>query len=549
MRFTPRQSLCWLLALAATCSDPDLSDQSPGSLALEIRTAGEDQDLDGYRLRVDDTIHEAVSITWRQVIEDLVPGRHEVELLGVADNCTVLRGQRQDVSIAPAKVAGFLFDVTCFATGIEVFAPQTGLDLSSTVTAVVDGTPVTFGASASGRVTRLAPGPHEVSLTGVAPNCTLDSPPGIKQVQVRLRQVTAVQFPLTCVSTQAVIIVTATTTGVDTDLDGYRVRVNQTRRRLAANLDPWILWSAGGDGTVEIDDIAGNCSVVGTPVRDIQPLVGSAVRRDTVRVFFDITCGERWGFAMMRNGLVTLSSPDGQDTYTLREGNSPTWSPDGRTLAYECSNALCVTRMDGSTVAGPDRAAEHEWYPAWMPDGRLSFVGYKCEWYCYVLVLTGLHMVSLEPGGGARVVQFPEYVAHASDLAWSRDGSWVAFTCDLGDRVEVCRMHVTGGVDQLTSSPGKASWGPSWSPDGQRIVFATTMYGDQAELAVLEPDRTIRRLNPAVHGQDPFWLSNGNRIVFAGGGGLDRGLYMVNPDGTGLVRLTSGPDYAPAWRR
>ncbi|HKP29171.1 MAG TPA: hypothetical protein VJU15_07195 [Gemmatimonadales bacterium] len=544
MSFAPRQTLT-LLVFIATCTDPDHSSEPLGSLAVAVATSGEDLDLDGYQLRVDDTIYERVTIVWRRLIEDLTPGRHDVELIGVAENCTVSGNRRQEVNVVSGNEQVLRFEVICLATGVEVFVPQTGLDPAREVTALIDGTPVPFSTWSSARITRLAAGLHSVSLSGVAPNCRLDAA-NFKQVEVSLGQVTRVSFPLTCISINAVVLVTANTMGMDVDLDGYLVRVNQQVSRLSANLEQRSVLTPGGDGTVEIDDVAEHCVVLGGRVRNIHTTVGSVAVRDTARVSFEISCGERWAFAMVRNGLVTLASADGA-TYTLGEGISPAWSTDRRSLAFECSAQLCVQRMDGFRITAPTRESEYLSSPAWMPDGRLSFVGYTCDWYCYSYVLTGIHQVSIGGAEAPAVLRIPAPVTWVQDLAWSPDGNWIAFTCDLPQRREICRMNVAGEMDVLTTSTYHFSWGPSWSPDGQHIAFATTNYGEFPELAIMGPNRLVQRVKPGLYAEGPSWTPDG-RIVFAGAGPTDRGLYVINADGTGLERLTTGQDNEPAWR-
>jgi Tol biopolymer transport system component len=451
------------------------------------------------------------------------------------------------VNVEPETETPVSFDVSCLGTGLEVRAPFTGLDVDSEVTAVVDGKPSPFNTWSSARVTRLSPGRYEVTLEGLAPNCRLDSPVKTRQVEVRLREVTPVDFPITCVSTHAVVLVTATTTGLDSDLDGYWVRVNQDVSHLSANLDFWSVLTPGGDGTVEIVDVSDHCVLIGEPVRTIHTTIGSTEVRDTARVSFEVTCGTRWAFAMVRNSSITLASADGQETHALEEGTGPAWSPDGRSLAYQCADRVCVKRMDGAHTTAPDLTSEYESSPAWLPDGRLSYLAYACDWYCYYYIIQGIRITS--PSGLSTLWSIPESVTWMSEITWSPDGGSVAFTCDHGNRRDICRSLASGHNEFLTSStPTSASWGPSWSPDGRRLVFATTKFSEVPELAILELGGALQRVKPGLGGEDPFWLPDGQRIIFSGAGQTERGLYLINIDGTGLVRLTSEQDYSSAWR-
>ena len=114
------------------------------------------------------------------------------------------------------------------------------------------------------------------------------------------------------------------------------------------------------------------------------------------------------------------------------------------------------------------------------------------------------------------------------------------------------------GATRLTSDPGDTD--PAWSPNGSRIAFVRFAEG-RARLYVVNADGTgLHRITDAGPGVDasdlaPAWSPDGSRIAFAREGrpaGADTGnadIYVVNADGTDLVRLTRDPvmEYSPTW--
>jgi Tol biopolymer transport system component len=114
------------------------------------------------------------------------------------------------------------------------------------------------------------------------------------------------------------------------------------------------------------------------------------------------------------------------------------------------------------------------------------------------------------------------------------------------------------GVTRLSSEPGDTE--PAWSPDGSKIAFVRFREGSGG-IYVMDADGTgVRRITdggPYVDGADagPAWSPDGTRIAFAREGrsaGADTGnadIYVVNTDGTDVVRLThdSVMEYAPTW--
>jgi PKD repeat protein len=131
---------------------------------------------------------------------------------------------------------------------------------------------------------------------------------------------------------------------------------------------------------------------------------------------------------------------------------------------------------------------------------------------------------------------------------WWPDGSHVTFTRN-GD---VVVMDATAGtVVNLTNSASMDSF-PSWSPDGQRIAFESNRDGPIA-LYLMDPDGSgVARLttdNGMVIGR-PTWSPDSTRLAFpCRVEGSNDDICAINADGSDLVRLTDDParDIDPAW--
>lgn len=273
----------------AACDD-STGPTGSGSLVVSVSTTGGDHDLDGYDLEVDRALSVRIAISSTQELT-LDAGRHLVELAGVAANCAVQGESAKEVLVVDGQSVDVRFAVGCSATGVTVRTSTVGLDPDPTgYQLLLDGVPSrTMGATASTVLSRLAPGPHVLELTGIAPTCDADGPT-VRTVTVVNAELALVEFPLTCRAAWGAIRVQASTTG--SDLDGeYRASVAGFPG-LTAPVNGGsgvILQVPAGTHQVQLEDVASNCTAPGGASREATVTVGGTVR-DTADVVFAVEC-------------------------------------------------------------------------------------------------------------------------------------------------------------------------------------------------------------------------------------------------------------------
>lgn len=91
----------------------------------------------------------------------------------------------------------------------------------------------------------------------------------------------------------------------------------------------------------------------------------------------------------------------------------------------------------------------------------------------------------------------------------------------------------------------------NWSSDGKHLALVAKS-GAYDHLLILEARRnkTIRKLKITLDGvATPAWSPDGSKLVFTGYDGGVSDLFVINADGTGLIRLTNDKyaDLHPAW--
>ncbi len=134
-----------------------------------------------------------------------------------------------------------------------------------------------------------------------------------------------------------------------------------------------------------------------------------------------------------------------------------------------------------------------------------------------------------------------------TEPTWSADGTKIGFT-----RSSDIFVADATGANAVNITNTANNQDPAWSPDGGRIAFMTTRDG-HSELYLMNPDGSnVVRLtyNIAISIGRPAWSRDGARIAFncqVENGNGD--ICAINPDGTGFARLTTDPasDSGPTW--
>jgi Tol biopolymer transport system component len=129
-------------------------------------------------------------------------------------------------------------------------------------------------------------------------------------------------------------------------------------------------------------------------------------------------------------------------------------------------------------------------------------------------------------------------------------------------RYQIFTMNSDGSsVSELTiPNPAKDSTGhvidttsnfhPAWSPDGTKIAFASTRDGNP-EIYVMDPNglNVVRLTNNPADDAQPAWSPDGSKIAFASNRDGNDEIYVMAANGTGQTNLTNSPgsDLVPAW--
>lgn len=138
---------------------------------------------------------------------------------------------------------------------------------------------------------------------------------------------------------------------------------------------------------------------------------------------------------------------------------------------------------------------------------------------------TGERLDIMDPDGSNRQEVFPSNGGETFSPSWSPDGQWIVFGyggfLQLRNRQPAKIMMVRGdGSNGSTLTDGTPNAGfPSWSPDGQRIVFTRRHSGFNFDVFTIRPDGSdLRQLTTSpANDAHAVWTDDGQHIMWNSG--------------------------------
>jgi serine/threonine protein kinase/Tol biopolymer transport system component len=314
-----------------------------------------------------------------------------------------------------------------------------------------------------------------------------------------------------------------------------------------------IFWQRAGGGNPQ--------NLTNSPGPDTQP----AISLD----------GEWIAFRSARQGGgLFLMGATGESVRRLTDfGFNPAWSPDGREIVFATEEVTgpgsrgsrsqlwiaevatgATRRLEIGLETGLETSGDAV-QPSWSPDGRriaywgvLAGTGRRAIWT--VPAAGGEPLLAVD-GGGAALLWSP---------AWAPDGRHLYFASDRGGAMGLWRVPIdqrsgrVRGEPRQVLAPATSSALPSLARDGGRIVFVSSEERANVVRIAFDPVRleTAGVLRPVTSGsrfvRSVHASPNDGLLVYATAAPQED-LFLIRPDGSGQEQLTDDPakDRLPRW--